>query len=252
MSYEEAAGLGVALIAGAAALYDSLSIRRQPSSVKIDRNDEEWILIWATASSAGILTTQLAKASGLRVLGVSSKANFEYTKSLGVDIALDREDPEEVVRVAKSYNIKYAVDCVGPETSAFAVSALAPGGTLVALVKGPKEVPEDIKVKSILIKRFHEDRAWGEDLMQFSEALLADRRLRPPRIRLVENGFAGIHKGLELLQNNEISGEKVVVRARDTPRESHKRTISGSSTPIAEAATPVHNREVTKRQKIAT
>lgn len=239
MSYESAAGLGVALIAGAAALYESLKIPRQPA-LGIDSGERPWILIWATASTAGILATQLAKASGFRVIGVSSTANFAYTKDRGVDITLDREEPEEVVRRVRPLNIKYAIDCVGSETAGYAARALGSGGTLVALVKPPKQVPENVNVTDILIKKFHEDRDWGDSLMRFAEVLLQDKRILPPRLRIVDAGLAGIPKGLGLLQDDLISGEKVVVRVCDTPKESEKRgpPISRPTTPVSRPNTP--------------
>lgn len=255
MSYEEAAGLGVALIAGAAALYDCLGVPRSGSIASTAGKPHEggWLLIWASASSAGIIATQLAKHAGLRVIGVCSKNNFEYTKSRGVDIALDREDPERVVQVARARGIKFAIDCVGSETAAHAARALQDRGILVPLVKAPQEMPRGVISKEILIKKFHEDPVYAEGLIRFSESLLLDRALSGPRIRIVGAGLAGIPAGLGLLQKNQISGEKVVVRMRDTPTEQPKRARSRAETPLSRPLTPNGSLETSanKRQRVA-
>ena len=253
LSYEAAAGLGVALVAAAAALYESLEIPRQPE-LGVISGKKSWILIWASASSAGIVTAQLAKLAGLCVIGVSSKSNFEYTKEHGVDITLDRADPEEVVRTATKLGIDFAVDCVGAETAAYAARCLSPGGALVALVKPPKEEYPEIRITDILIKKFHEDRHWGDNLMRFTEFLLAEKKLNPPRLRHVESGIAGIPEGLKLLENNQISGEKVVVKVSETPATSKisKRAVPSSrpTTPVSRPGTPSRMDAGTKRRRI--
>jgi NADPH:quinone reductase-like Zn-dependent oxidoreductase len=219
MTFDEAATLGVGLIASAAALYDNLKVPRQP----VPGGKQEILLIWGGASTAGLIALQLAKRAGLHVLTVSSRRNFSYLSQYGADLTLDRETPEKAVEIAQRHGVRYAIDCVGAETAQHGVQAIAPlSGTLVGLVRLPKPecVPENVKVETILIKRFHEDRKYGEALMKFTESLLQDGSLRAPRIRLAAGGLGGISNGLRLLQDNLISGEKVVVRVRDTPRPS--------------------------------
>lgn len=248
MSFEDAAGIGVAFVAAASALYECLQV---PGSRPVKSSeDSDWILIWGAAATSGILASQLAKASGLRVIGVASKKNFEYIRSRGVDVAIDRENPEEVNRIAKKYAVSYAIDCVGKETSTYAIDCLTAGGTLVALVKRPMNVPENIDVKEILIKKFHENRVWAETVVQSAEKLLEDKELLPPRVRRVGSGIAGIGAGLQLLQDGHISGEKVVVSVRETPVEKLQRLVSSPRATTSRPSTPVGAHEHIKRQKL--
>lgn len=207
-------------------------------------------MIWGAAATSGIVASQLAKASGLKVIGVASEKNFEYIKSRGVDIAVNREHPEEVISLARKHKARYAIDCVGLETSTHASHALADGGTLVTLVKSPKKMPPGTSVKEIAIKRFHEDRVWAEDMIDLSEKLLQEKRLLPPRLRLVESGMAGVSNGLHLLQTDQISGEKVVVNVHETPKETSKRPLSCPPASFSRPSTPTGVHEPHKRQRI--
>ncbi|ORY80859.1 chaperonin 10-like protein [Protomyces lactucae-debilis] len=228
MSFEEAATLGVGLIAGAAALFDNFKL----PFTKPSQTPQETLLIWGGASTAGLVALQLAKQAGLRVLTVSSTKNFSYLIQYGADLTLDRHTPEQVVEVAHRYGVRYAIDCVGAETTAFAARAVAPlGGTVVGLVKLPSQenLPAGVTAETILIKRFHEDRVYGDTLMRLTEELLKQGKLRAPRIRLVSGGLAGIPQGLQLLQDNQISGEKVVVKVSETPRPAQASSHVGSA-----------------------
>lgn len=92
----------------------------------------ESVLITAAASGVGHLALQLARERGAaRVVGaVSDPGKAEFVRSLGAD--------EVVVYGAPKWcePVDYALDAVGGDLLAPTVSALAPGGRLVAYSSG--------------------------------------------------------------------------------------------------------------------
>ncbi|WP_043672240.1 quinone oxidoreductase family protein [Streptomyces xylophagus] len=92
----------------------------------------EAALITAAASGVGHLAVQLAKVRGAgRVVGaVSDPAKADFVRALGADevITYDREDWGDPV--------DYVLDAVGGELLTPAITALVPGGRLVAYSSG--------------------------------------------------------------------------------------------------------------------
>jgi NADPH:quinone reductase-like Zn-dependent oxidoreductase len=220
LTFEDAASVGVAFVAAAEALFNSLGLPRPYSQRERLPTSEEWILIWGGASVTGLMAIQLAKAIGLNVAAVSSLHNTDYLRSYGADLVLDRHHPEAVVDKLQSRNVSMALDCVGAETAEFGARALGENGRLVCLVKQPKfssGLPKaGLEVLDVLIKRFHEDLQYGQELMELAERLLRERKLRTPKVRVLTGGFEDVGDGLEKLRKNEISGEKVVVHVGKT------------------------------------
>lgn len=130
----------------------------------------------------------------------------------GADLVLDRHNPDIIIETIRALHVTMALDCVGDKTAGFAAKALQPGGRLVCLVKAPKlEEGSTVQTLGVLIKRFHEDVAYGLRLMSFVEELLERRLLKMPRIKVSPGGFEGVEPGLDLLRKNAVSGVKVVV-----------------------------------------
>ncbi|KAA8911486.1 chaperonin 10-like protein [Sphaerosporella brunnea] len=215
LTWEDAASIGVAFVAASEALFNSLGLPRPYSQPGPPSASEDWLLIWGGASITGIMAIQLAKIIGLNVATVSSLHNTDYLRSYGADIVLDRHNPEEVVKALQSMDISMALDCVGAQTAEFAARALAENGRLVCLVQRPKFLSsppkKGLEVLDVLIKRFHEDVQYGQELMELVERLLSERQLRTSRVKVLAGGFEDVETGLEKLRKNEISGEKVIV-----------------------------------------
>ncbi|KAG8531917.1 uncharacterized protein KY384_003553 [Bacidia gigantensis] len=239
ISFDEGATLGVGIVAAAGALFDSLHIpwpqqfeasppigTLSPTSPQPSISDQDgkphgnpdsrpWILIWGASCVTGMMATQLAHQSNLRVLGVASLHNTSQLLGLGAEKVLDRHRPEEVIAEAQELRISLAIDCVGQETATYAARALLTGGKLAYLVKKPKvEVIEKkgLSVTDILIKRFHEDERYGSALVAFVERALVKRTLRPVKYEIIEGGLEAVEEGLRKLSEGGVSGEKLVVK----------------------------------------
>jgi NADPH:quinone reductase-like Zn-dependent oxidoreductase len=209
--------MGVGSVAAAGALFDNLEIPR--SSVKSHLDTKQWILIWGGSSVTGMYAIQLAKQAGLHVIAVAGLQNAVYLKELGVDLLLDRHQPEEAVSRIRSLGVSIGIDCVGKETSTYAVQSLADKGKLVCLVQKPstpQDATKSVEICEVLVKRFHEDSIYGQGLMDFVSSLLFDKALRPVRHEVIKGGLHGIDVGLQDLQQERVSGKKLVVLLNDT------------------------------------
>ena len=223
MSFEEGGTIGVGCVAAAAALYDGLAIPWPP---KTPQNlgggtltsleaDCRWILVWGASCVTGMMAIQLAKQSGLRVLAIAGLQNASELHSLGADKVLDRHKPDEAIAEARNFRISLGIDCVGQETATYAAQALQPGGRLAYLVKKPDPAVADerkVSATDILIKRFHEDESYGRALVDFISSALFSRTLRPVRYESVKGELDGFQEALNKLQNQKVSGRKLVVR----------------------------------------
>ena len=212
LSFEEGATLGVGCVTAASALFDALAIPQ--SLTPPGERGSPWILVWGGSCVTGMMMIQLAKQTGFRVFVVASLQNADYLDSLGADRVADRHDPEKAIAEIHELDIDTGVDCVGQETATFCARALRPGGRLAYLVKGPnEEIMQERRIDAtdILLKRFHENPAYGQSVVDFISNRLFSQTLKPVRHQRVEGGFEGIEKGLELLKDQKISGCKLVV-----------------------------------------
>ena len=221
ISFEQGATLGVACVAAAGALYDSLAIpwpSNTPNNCGFDavaEQDRPWILIWGASSVTGMMAIQFAKLSNHRVFAVAGSHNSPDLYNLGANVVVDRHKPEEVLEKARNLRIKLGVDCIGKETATYAVRALQPGSKLVYLVQRPDQVALEqagIETTDVLIKRFHEDQAYGSNLVNFLSHHLFAQTLRPVKFEIVEGGLGAIEDGLQRLRDQAVSGKRLIVR----------------------------------------
>lgn len=92
------------------------------------------VLVHSAAGAVGSALVQLAKARGLRVLGVvGSGAKVEAVRSLGADVVLDKSSSNLWARVAEEApdGLALALDANGYETLRGSYRALRPTGRLV-------------------------------------------------------------------------------------------------------------------------
>lgn len=60
------------------------------------------------------------------------------------------------------------------------------------------------------------ERGLGKTFAEIVTPLLASGRYRPPPIRLLPGGFAGVEAGLDILRRNQVSGQKLVLNIENT------------------------------------
>jgi NADPH:quinone reductase-like Zn-dependent oxidoreductase len=129
------------------------------------------VLVLGAAGGVGHLAVQIAAARGAWVAGTSSAAKHGFLRELGVDEALDRDEPVVVG------DVDVVLDAVGGEVGLGALPALRDGGVLVTVsgssVPGLVEAAGGrVRVAGILVEP---DRVG----MQALAALAVEGKLRP-------------------------------------------------------------------------
>ena len=226
ISFEEGATLGVGSVAAFGALYDSLAIPwpfgklscMNDQTESQAGSDQPWILIWGASSVIGMMAIQLAKQRNLRIFAVAGSHNVSELLDLGADQVYDRHRPEEAVTEAEKLGINLGIDCIGQETATFAIRALQTGGKLACLVKAPDQAVVEktgVEVVDVLIKRFHEDAAYGGNVVDFISHSLFTRVIRPVRYEVVKGGLEAVETGLQRSRDQGVSGRKLVIRLEE-------------------------------------
>jgi NADPH2:quinone reductase len=128
-SFAEAAGL----VIGAGTAYEGLIDRGQLRA-------GETVLITAAAGGVGSTAVQIAVATGARALGVASRGNHDYLRSLGAGEVFDYHDADWAgqVRAVVPRGVDLLLDCAGGQTRDQAIGAVRDGGRAAFIVlQGP-------------------------------------------------------------------------------------------------------------------
>src|SRR5262245_51257752 len=129
------------------------------------------VLVLGAAGGVGHLAVQIAKARGAWVAGTSSSAKHGFLRELGVEEALDRDEP------ISARDVDVVLDAVGGDVGLGALPALRDGGVLVTVsgssVPGLLQAAsERVRIAGILVEP---DRVG----MQALASLGAEGKLRP-------------------------------------------------------------------------
>lgn len=176
VSDEEAATIGTGLVTAGVALHWFFDLPRATElgggllhrssarpqdatqSAKSDsKTREQWLLVYGGGAVTGLYAAQLAHLSGLKVLSVASPENFEYLKSIGVDVCIDRyqsseEILNEIAHATSGADLAFAIDCVGSATATLCQRALSrptndpseEPARLICLAGNPKRSRDDV------------------------------------------------------------------------------------------------------------
>jgi len=231
LSYEDAAGLGLAAFTAAQALWISqpgLPTPSAPASTPFP------ILVWAGASAVGQYTVQLAKLSGMEVIATASPRNHAFVEGLGADAVFDYRDPDVAakIRAFTGNKLAHAVDCISDATTTRQVGeSFGQAGGFVSLVLAePVQAPgvraQFSLVYTLLGKAFEhpmpyaadpEHYEFGKTTATLLTRLLADGKLKTTPVKLVPNGLNEVGEWLEYMKQGKVSGEKITyLVAEDT------------------------------------
>ncbi|KAL4738898.1 chaperonin 10-like protein [Aspergillus similis] len=231
LSFDEAATLGVGIITVGQALYQSLGLALPTEPSK----DGETLFIYGGSTATGSLAIQFAKLSGYRVITTCSPHNFEFVKSLGADEVFSYKDADAAAKIRAYTNDSLALvlDTISTESSAkFCDEAISTrGGDYTALLKIGIErenvrdrwtlaytaVGEEFTFGEQPWPAKPEDREFAEQFASIAEKLLAEGKVNVHRPKVCPGGLNGVIKGLKLLKEDKVSGEKLVYRVAETP-----------------------------------
>ncbi|GAA5849016.1 hypothetical protein JCM3766R1_005427 [Sporobolomyces carnicolor] len=235
VTVEQSAALGVGVSTAAIALSSTLGIEiRGFASARLGIGSEgeldpstlpsppaqrgEWILIWGASCVTGYFAAQFARLAGLRVIAVAcERKHGDRLRAIGIEHVVDRHDPERAVSEIRSIstnNLRFAIDCVGPDTARFATEAVRSRGEnwIVGLSGLPKELREGVNGCSVPIKTVHTNAQVGAGLMSLVESLLASNELVVPDITVIEGGLGSVNDGLEQLKTGQVPFGRIVIK----------------------------------------
>lgn len=175
------------------------------------------IVVWGASSSVGVLTLQLARAAGIKAIGVSSAQNFGLCTSCGAVEMLDYHEPsivQDVVRTVKAVGGSFVgiLDCVSiPNQSLkFCIPVLEHlgGGELSVLHPDVQpEVSNKITITHIFGMNEITHAFWKDYI---TPALEQGELKCLPEALVVGKGLESLQKALDVLRKG-VSAKKVVV-----------------------------------------
>lgn len=122
VSWEEAAGLPLAGLTAWQAL--------RAATV----TDGDVLLVNAAAGGVGHLAVQIARASGARVIGTASEANFEFLRGLGAEPVAYGEGLVDAVRELAPDGVDAALDMAGGDSLTAAAQLVRDPDRLVSVI----------------------------------------------------------------------------------------------------------------------
>ncbi|KLO16654.1 GroES-like protein [Schizopora paradoxa] len=183
------------------------------------------VIVIGGSATVGQFTVQMLKLSGFsKIITTASLHNTEFLKSLGATHIIDRnvDFVTEAKKILDGDSIDLIYDAVGnADLQAQALEMLEPGGQLVAA--GGRRPIDKTKYPGKHYITLHADfrspEYWslGKSLASKLHDLLASGAVKPNRVEVLPNGLAGVEPGLKRLENNEVSGMKLVIRPGETP-----------------------------------
>ncbi|PYH49364.1 zinc-binding alcohol dehydrogenase family protein [Aspergillus saccharolyticus JOP 1030-1] len=184
----------------------------------------DWLVIWGASTTTGMITLQLAKLAGVKVICVADVARHgARLHALGADVLVDRHAPAravEIIRGVTQGKLRFAVDIVGRDTAALLQEVLVEDGTvredgshahLLGLTGLPKERRPGIVYHTVPIKLFHASAGVGETMVAWLEELLQSTALVCPEVVRHAGGLEGINAALDTLRQGGVSGKRIVI-----------------------------------------
>ncbi|CAJ2500897.1 Uu.00g037500.m01.CDS01 [Anthostomella pinea] len=174
------------------------------------------IVVWGGSSSVGALATQLAVASGAKVIATASSHNFDFCMSNGATDVVDYKSSsvvEDVVKAVKSAGGDFVgtYDAISlPEQSlkhTVPITDKLGGGVLSIVLQAPENPPSSVKVAHVFGINEMTHPIWENYVTQ----ALKDGKLKAvPEPLVIGKGLESVQKGLD--KNKEgVSAKKVVI-----------------------------------------
>ncbi|KAL0059592.1 hypothetical protein AAF712_013643 [Marasmius tenuissimus] len=225
ISYSQAASVPLGLATAAIGLYwTSRGIGLNPNLDKNVQFSDQPAVVVGGASSVGQYAIQMLKFGGFSpIITYASGHHTDYLKSLGATHIIDRKSvaiqylPTEVRKIT-TVSVKTVYDAISlPDTQEASYNTLAEGGNLVIVLNSQiKDPVESKKVHHVFGNVQPEfNRSFGRTLYKQLTQFLQDGTV-PNRVEELPNGLAGIPDGLKRLENDQVSGLKLIALPHET------------------------------------
>ncbi|MEP1151228.1 MAG: NADP-dependent oxidoreductase [Balneola sp.] len=114
------------------------------------------LLILGASGGVGTMAIQLAKAKGIKVIGVASKANHDYMKELGADATIDYNDNHvgEAVAGIEPNGIDMIFHCSrgGTLDQVMETGILKKDGHLISITNRNPEINDDVNFQYVFVE----------------------------------------------------------------------------------------------------
>ncbi|KAH3683272.1 hypothetical protein WICPIJ_005741 [Wickerhamomyces pijperi] len=222
ITLEQGSALGVGLVTASSVLEEINGIVKDSEEDSKARS-KKTVLVWGASSGVGSYVLQLLRVYGYgKIIAVASEKHRSHLLKLGATHCIDRflsdEDLSKEVSKISDTGIDIGVDVVGKETSDKVIDLLNSSESkeskvFVGVVSKPSKDKDldNILVRDVLIKRFHENKTYGSKLVEHTTDLLTKGKLYPQTNFKRYKGFEGIINGLRDLEKFGASNEKYVV-----------------------------------------
>ncbi|TFK32494.1 chaperonin 10-like protein [Crucibulum laeve] len=181
------------------------------------------LVVLGGPSSVGQYAIQLAKLVGFSpVITTAAAKHNNYLKSLGADYVLDRNlsTPALSVEISKLTDkpIKAVYDAISSkETQQMGHDILASGGKLCIVVNPAVNVAEDKKLVFVIgILNLPHNIGLLTDMYTALSQWVEAGLIKPNKVEVLPGGLAGIKEGLKMLENDQVSGLKLVAHPQET------------------------------------
>ncbi|EST09746.1 Polyketide synthase, enoylreductase [Kalmanozyma brasiliensis GHG001] len=237
ISFEDGATVPLAATTAFVGLFDKLGLPEpSPAGRPSADADKVNLLVWGASSSVGAYVVQLARIAGFNIVAVAGAAQ-DAVKSLGVegskivDYRADRTTVIANINAAAGAPITHVYDAISTKDTVDTIVSLlssAPnkGGKLTTLLATAyDDETENQKLqreKGIVYNRtigsvvHHDKKEFGERWFKLVAKWLGEGKMKPNKVQILEGGLDGVPGGLKLLQENKVSGAKLVARIADT------------------------------------
>lgn len=168
----------------------------------------------------------------IRVVATASEYAFPILKELGAEAVFDYRDPkvsEKILEWADNELI-YGMDCISEDSTVPLASRSMTSGMLVCLLTAAlkhKDINPNVTMTSVLLYQIfnkpfnffgqsfpaslpdYEFGKWWQDTVS---QLVADKKLKTPRITILEGGLSAFQEGFDTLEQGKIRMGKLVMR----------------------------------------
>jgi NADPH:quinone reductase len=231
----DAATLPLAYLTSAVGVYIDLQVPEPWSPLRPKDGEKVPILVWGVSSATGAFGAQLARLSGLLVIGVAGKAaklaqsvsDYVVDYRQGED-ALVKEVEEILKKEGLPPKFKVVYDAISEGGSHEAIARLIdPNGGKVSNLLPPAKFAKsgpDFKypdgVTDIVTSvgtSFNKNKDFAHALLRYLAEKLKDGGFKPQPYEVIPGGLEGVETGLKNLEAGKASGVKYVYRVSETP-----------------------------------
>ncbi|KAF5330247.1 hypothetical protein D9611_010529 [Ephemerocybe angulata] len=183
-------------------------------------------LVVGGSSSVGQYAIQFAKASGFGpIITTASPRHEQHLLSIGATHVLDRNQSLDSLKervqgiLGTEKQLSYVIDAISrTDTQHIAMTLVAPGGRLVT-VREPvfKDGYKEKSISTVMaLKGLPQNVGLMRELWANMTKLLEDAIIQPLRYEVISGGLDGVPVGMKRMEEQKVSGVKLVVHPQET------------------------------------